>query len=123
MKNDRRQNKVFVIDDDSSIGEVLLIMLAGENYNVEAFTMGSEAIDTAIRKRPDLVILDYFLPGENAEDIIERLRNIAGKELPIILMSASANGSELAKELPVSEFIPKPFQRQVMLEAISRNIK
>lgn len=114
--------KIFVVDDDSSIGDILTMMLELEGFNVNAFSAGRDGIERAKKEKPDLVLLDYFLPGENAEDIIKNLRNNVGPDLPILLMSASAQGEDIAKELDVNEFIAKPFQREILLSAIGRNI-
>ena len=115
--------RLFVIDDDSSIVDILLTMLSAENYDVDTFLTGRNAVEKAKKKKPDMIILDYFLRGETAEDTMEKLRAVAGEDLPVILMSASVQGERLAKQLPISEFIPKPFHRQVLLAAIDRNIK
>lgn len=113
--------KIFVVDDDSSIGEILSSILILENYDVSAFIKGSDAVVKSKDENVDLILLDYFLPGENTEDIINEFRGNK-KDTPIILMSASVQGEQMAKKLNVNEFIPKPFQREVLLETIQRNI-
>lgn len=114
--------KIFVVDDDASIGDILSMMLEMEGYSVASFISGSEGIGKAREIRPDLVLLDYFLPGENPEDIIANLRSEAGDNLPILLMSASSQAEKKAKDLAVNEFISKPFQRENLLKAIDRYI-
>lgn len=116
-------DKIFVIDDDSSINEILLSMLSDENYDVEAFVMGEDAVKKAKKEKPDLILLDYFLAGEDVQDVVKKLRKISDKNLPIILMSASVQAKDMGKKLSVSEFISKPFNRKTLLEAIERNIK
>ncbi len=114
--------KIFVVDDDQSIGEVLSMMLEMEGYNVASFSNGRDGIGKARFERPNLLLLDYFLPGETAEDIIANMRLAAGKDLPILLMSASSQAEQNAKKLDINEFISKPFQRESLLEAVGRNI-
>lgn len=113
---------VCVVDDDLSIGEVISAMLEIEGYHVNFYKSGREGLDFVKENKPDLVLLDYFLPGESAEDIVKNLRSAAGDSLPIILMSASRQAEQAASELEVSEFIAKPFQREALLDALVRNL-
>ncbi len=122
MQTSVEPNKILVVDDDSSIGEILENMLTHENYDVDIFTRGFEAVEKVKREPARLVLLDYFLPGENTEEIISDLRSSTDSALPIVLMSASVHGEQMAKKLPVNEFISKPFQREALLAAIRRNI-
>jgi CheY-like chemotaxis protein len=117
-----QMKKILVVDDDLSIGEVLSLMLEMEGYSVVTLNSGRAGIEKIIHERPDLVLLDYFLPGEDAEEIIGKMRKKAGANLPIILMSASAQAERMAQKLAVNEFIPKPFQREILLEAIGRHL-
>lgn len=114
--------KVFVVDDDESIGEVVSQILELEGFSVKSFVAGKESVAQMKNEKPDLVLLDYFLPGENAEDTIKSIRNASGEKVPIVLMSASIQAEERAKSLPVSEFVSKPFQREALVNAIIRNI-
>lgn len=114
--------KIFVVDDDISIGEIVCMLLELEGYEVNSFSAGKIGVERAKFDKPDLVLLDYFLPGERAEEIIENMRKAAGDKLPIVLMSANTDAGKLAEKLSVNEFIAKPFQRERLLEAIERNL-
>ncbi len=114
--------KIFVVDDDVSIGEIVKMLLELEGYKVNSFSAGKDGVEKAKNDKPDLVLLDYFLPGEKAEDIISNMRNEVGEELPILLMSANADAGKLSEKLSVNEFIAKPFHRERLLEAIERNL-
>jgi DNA-binding NtrC family response regulator len=119
---DVEEKIIFIVDDDENIGEVLKNMLVNENYRVESFTSGKKAMEHSIAETPRILLLDYFLPGENTEEIISYFKNKSGKEVKVLLMSASMNALRAVKELPVNEFISKPFQRETLLRVISRNI-
>ncbi|HVF69842.1 MAG TPA: response regulator [Xanthomonadales bacterium] len=114
--------RIFVVDDDLSIGEIVKMLLELEGYNVNSFLAGKDGIERAKNEKPDLVLLDYFLPGEKAEEIIENMRRTVDENLPIVLMSANADALSLSKNLAVNEFIAKPFHREKLLEAIERNL-
>ncbi len=114
--------KIFVVDDDVSIGEIVCMLLEMEGYEVNSFSAGKDGVEKARNEKPDLVLLDYFLPGEKAEEIIDNMRNVVDQKLPILLMSANADAGKLAEKLSVNEFIAKPFHRERLLEAIERNL-
>ena len=122
MQTKNVKKNVFVIDDDASIGEILKVMLEGENYNVFSFTTGKMALRFYSQEKPDLVILDYFLMGENFTDILNGFKKAGGKNLPIILMSANREAAGILEKNAVREFVEKPFQRETMLKVIARNI-
>ena len=115
-------SEIFVVDDDLSIGDSISSLLKLRGYRVKTFVSGKEAIKTAKEGRPDLVIIDYLLPGESAIEIIDSLHSVSGESLPIVLMSASSNVAQLAKKLPIVEFIAKPFQIELLLDTIERNL-
>lgn len=113
---------IFVVDDDASIGDVLKLMLESENYHVYPFTTGKRALQYFEKEKPNLVILDYFLMGEDFLDILSRFRKAGGESLPIILMSASKEAFAAARENRIDDFIEKPFLRETMLIVVARNI-
>lgn len=115
---DKRQ--VFIIDDDVAIRDVLTYILEGERYNTKAFASGKTALLQAEEKKPDLILLDYYLPDESAEEIVDSFREKRGDGLPIILMSAHLNVSEIAARLRLKYFLAKPFQLEVVLEAVRK---
>ena len=115
-------SEIFVVDDDSSIGDGIAGLLRLKGYRVKSFVKGSDAIKKAKESKPDLALIDYLLPGEKTEDVIRDFHDIPGEDLPIILMSASTQAAQKAKTLPVAEFIAKPFQIELLLETVERNI-
>jgi DNA-binding response OmpR family regulator len=118
-----KAKKICVVDDDLSIGEIISQILELEGFDVHSYKAGREGIEKSKQSKPDLLLLDYFLPGENAEDIVRNFRKNFGDGFPIILMSASRQAEEQAKLLEVDEFIAKPFHREGLLNAIERHLQ
>ena len=96
---------IYVIDDDGAIASVLDLILTAEGFSVDVFLTGREAVRQLDRKVPDVVLLDYMLPGENIEKVIARIRDVAGKNLPIILMSAHLGAQKEMQKLSLSDFL------------------
>lgn len=114
--------KIFVVDDDESIDEVVSQMLEIEGFDVKSFLRGRDLIEEVKKSMPDLILLDYFIPGENAEDTVRSVKSYADNSLHIVLMSASMQAANHAKSMQVSEFLSKPFQREVLIDAVRRNL-
>ena len=107
----RRSSTVLLVDDDEEIRHVLRIMFELEGFEVvgEAGS-GLEAVPLALKHQPDVVLLDYLMPGMNGEETARMMRTIA-PETRIVAFSAVLDekpewsDSYLNKER-VSEVIP-----------------
>ena len=107
----RRSSTVLLVDDDEEIRHVLRIMFELEGFEIvgEAGT-GLEAIPLALKHQPDVVLLDFMMPGMNGEETARMMRTIA-PESRIVAFSAVLDekpdwsDSYLNKER-VSEVIP-----------------
>lgn len=111
MPKRRRSSTVLLVDDDEEIRHVLRIMFELEGFEVvgEAGS-GLEAVPLALKHQPDVVLLDYLMPGMNGEETARMMRTIA-PETRIVAFSAVLDekpewsDSYLNKER-VSEVIP-----------------
>ena len=107
----RRTSTVLIVDDDEEIRHVLRIMFELEGFQIvgEAGT-GLEAIPLALKHQPDVVLLDFMMPGMNGEETARMMRTIA-PDSRIVAFSAILeekpdwSDSYLNKER-VSEVIP-----------------
>lgn len=122
MKRDigRNKKRIFIIDDDAAIRDILTSILEGEQYYSDGFCSGKIALKSAKQKKPDLILLDYYLPDERAEEIVDSFRTEVDADLPILLMSAHLNASEVAKRLALKDFLAKPFQLEAVIEAVRK---
>lgn len=116
--NDKK--RVYIVDDDLGIREILTSMLE-DNYEVSAFEKGSHAITYMKHNNPSMLLLDYFLPGENTENIVAEVKQIKEK-LPIVLMSANLTLSASADKIGVDEFMSKPFSRDTLIQVVEKYI-
>lgn len=106
----KNMRKIFLVEDDQSIREVLEVVLSSENYdvrsfsNVLAFTQRDKSIN------PDLYLFDVMLPDGSGIDLCNELRNnLQNKDVPVIIMSAHAKLIEISDACQPDDFISKPF--------------
>jgi two-component system NtrC family sensor kinase len=114
--------RILVVDDSSQIRATLRRMiLEPEGYEVLTASDGQAGLDTALRERPDLVLLDVNMPRLTGLQVLEALHR-ARYEWPVILMTS--HGSEQvaveALRLGVRDYIPKPFEVQDVLARVQR---
>jgi CheY-like chemotaxis protein len=115
--------QVLVVDDNPTNCEVIQEMLADE-YDVLTATNGLDAIAMAERHQPDIVLLDFMLPGINGLEVCQWLRHLSKmSRTRIIIVSAKAMPSERAQGLAAgaNAYITKPFDYPDLMTAIRAN--
>jgi len=114
---------ILIVDDDSSIQELLRIILTKNGYKVHQAANGEEAILQYMEVQPDLVISDISMPkgdGFNVAIII-RSKERDGKRIPILLISAFYDDHanvQNAERCGADGFLPKPFTQKQLIEAV-----
>lgn len=111
---------IFCLEDDEAIRDIEVYTLRSTGYEAEGFAEGKSFFEALKSTRPELVILDIMLPGEDGLEILKRLKSgAATKDIPIIM--ATAKGSEFDKikglDLGADDYLAKPFG---MMEMVSR---
>lgn len=100
--------KIYIADDDPDILEVLTIILEGQGYNVITSADGKSL--ASLNDLPDLVLLDIRMSGSDGSDICRSLKNQPQtKDIPVVLISANRDLTEIAKDCGADDFISKPF--------------
>ncbi len=115
------KKSVVIIEDDSDILKVLSYCLKGAGYHVEAANDGEEGVNLVKELSPDLVILDWNLPGLSGIEISRYLKSVpATARIPVMMITVYAQQSNklCAFQNGVSDYLTKPFDPQeVVLRA------
>ncbi len=111
---------IYLVEDDASIRELVAYALNNSGFEAEGFAAPADFWKAMEHRRPQLVLLDIMLPGEDGLQILKKLRSApATRRLPVIMVTAK--GSEYEKvmglELGADDYIPKPFG---MMELVAR---
>jgi two-component system phosphate regulon response regulator PhoB len=103
---------ILIVEDEEPLTLLLRYNLETEGYEVETVGRGDEA-DTRLKERvPDLVVLDWMLPGLSGIELCRRLRaRPETKDLPVIMLTARGEESERVRGLATGadDYIVKPF--------------
>lgn len=119
----KQMRKIFLVEDDQAIREVLEVFLTSENYLVQSFGTVQEfkARDTNII--PNLYLFDVMLPDGSGVDLCKQIKNNNDNDgVPVIIMSAHAKLSQLSIFCEPDDFITKPFDIDNLLSRIDKII-
>ena len=104
--------RILVVEDESDLALLLAYNLEAEGYAVESVERGDEAELRLAENAPDLVILDWMLPGVSGLEICRRLRARENtRTLPVIMVTARGEEAERVRGLSVGadDYVVKPF--------------
>ena len=113
---------ILLVEDDSIISELLIQMITQEtHYKIFSVPDGLEALDLVKNIKPQLLILDYWLPFIHGIELYDRLHNTEGlEEVPAIMLSVNAPVREINQRHMT--YIKKPFDMPKLLDTIHRLI-
>ena len=113
--------RILVVEDEEALSTLLRYNLEAEGYDVETVIRGDEA-DTRLKERiPDVVVLDWMLPGLSGIELCRRLRaRPETRQLPIIMLTARGEESERIRGLATGadDYIVKPFSVPELLARV-----
>jgi DNA-binding response OmpR family regulator len=115
--------RILVVDDEDSVRQLFQIMLQHEGYDVLLATNGAEALLTAHREKPDLIILDWMMPVMDGLSALRQLRgDQATRQIPILMLTARQSDTDTTAALVegADVYLTKPFEPQEVLSVISR---
>ncbi|MCY3907375.1 MAG: response regulator transcription factor [Anaerolineaceae bacterium] len=110
--------RIFLVDDEQHIIDLVRLYLQQEGFRVESAGDGQEALDRILAQPPDLVVLDLMLPGLDGREICRRVR--ARSDLPIIMLTARDDDTDkiVGLELGADDYLTKPFNPRELVARI-----
>ena len=112
---------ILVVDDERAQREILEMILSGEGYDVTTASSGEAALKFVADRRFDLVLTDLKMTGMSGIDLLKELVAF-DKSIMVILLTAhgTIDSALEAKELGVFAYLQKPYEREKLLETVSR---
>ena len=112
-----------MVDDDASLAEMLSIVLRQEGFDSRVVTRGDEALAAFREYRPDLVLLDLMLPGQDGLDVCREIRRESG--VPIVMLTARGDTPDvvLGLESGADDYVVKPFKPKELVARIRARVR
>lgn len=115
--------KVLLVEDDINLRDIYSARFTAEGYQIVTASDGEEALATAVREKPDLILLDVMMPKISGFDVLDILRSTPEtKNTKIIIMTALSQESDKARgeALGANQYMVKS---QVTLEDVVGTVK
>ena len=109
---------IQIIEDDDDIIELLQYHLTKEKFDVICATNGEDGFQTAIKRNPDLILLDIMLPGLMGVELCKMIRKESAiAHIPIVMLTAKSEESDIVEglEAGADDYITKPVKPKVFL--------
>ncbi len=119
-----RKPTILIIDDEKDFCHFMRMNLESTNkYKIFVSTNARSGIKTAIRKKPDLVLLDIMMPNISGFEVLQKLKeNINTTSIPVIMLTALSDDESVAKAMGLysNEYIVKPVEMDSLVSKIDR---
>ena len=116
--------KIMICDDDLGILEMMEMIV--EEFGFQAFTQANSVniLKDIERERPDLLLLDIWMPVLSGDQVMKTIKADSRlASLPVIMYSASAEGSAIALSAGADDYIAKPFDIELLETKIQTLLK
>jgi two-component system, OmpR family, response regulator MtrA len=119
----KQRGRVLVVDDDTSLAEMLTIVLRNEGFDSRVCADGDDAIRVVREYRPDVVLLDLMLPGKDGVDVCREIRTES--TVPIVMLTAKNDTVDvvLGLESGADDYIVKPFKPKELIARIRARLR
>lgn len=117
--------KIAIIEDDENLRFLVAHRLESEGFQVVQTGDGDDALRLVKESNPDIILLDWMLPGKQGPEICEQLRKELAYDGLIIMLTAKSQDVDKidAYEFGVSDYLTKPFNMDVLVAMIENKIK
>ena len=123
MMGESAQYRLLVVEDEPTLRETLEYNLTRQGYQVSTAVDGRQALETARREQPDLILLDIMLPGLDGLEVCRILRQ--EMNVPIIMLTARTDEVDkvVGLELGADDYITKPFSMRELLARVKAALR
>jgi len=124
--NSARSATILVVEDDSIMARIATSLLRTEGYQVQTAPSGRAALDLVEGSTPDLILLDYMMPGMNGEQTCRALKtNPATRHIPVIMVTAE-DSTDLVREclgLGAADYVRKPYAPSELMARVRTHLE
>ncbi len=123
MEETTDKKTILIVDDEKPIVDILVYNLEKEGYKTLEANDGVTAVETALNKKPDLILLDIMLPKMDGLTVCKKIRS--SLNVPILMLTAKDEEIDkiLGLELGADDYITKPFSVRELMARIKANLR
>jgi DNA-binding response OmpR family regulator len=121
-----RNNSVLLVEDEEHIRLVVEYNLKREGFEVYSAEDGQAALEIARKIIPDIILLDWMLPGMNGLEVLTELKHDERtKHIPVFMLTAKGMASDVTRalEMGADDYITKPFNPRQLGETIKKKLE
>lgn len=117
------KGRILVVDDDPALSEMLGIVLRAEGFDPVFCGDGEQAMTIFREVRPDLVLLDVMLPGQDGIQVCRQIRGESG--VPIVMLTAKSDTVDVVVGLEsgADDYVVKPFKHRELIARIRTRLR
>jgi two-component system KDP operon response regulator KdpE len=117
MTEAKKKKRILVVDDHPKVLKFIEIGLKLLGFEVFCTDSGEQALNLVKTAKPDVMLLDIFMPGKNGFEVLRELRTTS--RIPVIAFSASPDNQDPALRAGANDFIHKPFNPEEIARKIN----
>jgi DNA-binding response OmpR family regulator len=124
-KTTRTMKKILVLEDDCKIATALAVRLEAAGYDVLTAPDGAQGLRIALNSRPDLILMDIWMPIGLGFSVAQRLRDLGFDKTPVIFITASRLKGlrQAARKVGAVGYFEKPYDPEALLAAIQQALQ
>lgn len=104
------QPRILLFDDEADIRELCTLILSSRGYAVSTCESSKDVLSAVDEVHPDLIFMDNWIPGVGGIEATRRIKaHPEYRNIPVVLLSANAELSLLARQAGADAYLPKPF--------------
>jgi len=115
------KSTILVVEDEEDLREIIIYNLEREGYKTIGVETGEQGLEQAIKRKPELMILDLMLPGMSGLDVCQEIKRDSNTQaIPIIIVSAKGEEADIISglELGAEDYVTKPFSPRILLARV-----
>ena len=113
--------RILVVDDVMLFRHMEATALAWRGYSIDQASSGAEALEKIRADPPDLVLLDFYMPGMNGHEVCSQIKSDpALRNLPVIMVTSSSRDEDIRKAVQAGcdDYLTKPIDRKKLVELV-----
>ncbi len=118
--------KIFIIEDEPDLLELLGIIFEREGFEIKKFTSGVNALQELQKNKPDIILMDLMLPDLSGFQLCKKIRDEKNNDdIPIVVLTSRTDEYDIlnAFEFGCSDYVTKPFNEKILLARVNACLK